>query len=250
MSLISVIIPYYQKKKYITSSINSVLKQSYKNLELLIIYDDTNHEDLTILNNLKKRDKRVKIFINKKNLGAGLSRNKGIKLSRGKFIAFLDSDDLWSRNKLKKQIFFMKQHKIKISHTSYYIINYKNKVIGQRRAKDLSHKQLLKSCDIGLSTIILDKKLIKNNIKFASIKTKEDYVLWLQITLYEKKIYALPDKLTKWRKLDNSLSSSKFQKFKDGYLVYRKYMKFNQLKSFFYLCLLSINFLLKQINIK
>ena len=112
MSLISVIIPYYQKKKYITSSINSVLKQSYKNLELIIIYDDTNHEDLTILNNLKKRDKRVKIFINKKNLGAGLSRNKGIKLSRGKFIAFLDSDDLWSRNKLKKQIFFMKQHKI------------------------------------------------------------------------------------------------------------------------------------------
>ena len=81
----------------------------------------------------------------------------------------------------------MKQHKIKISHTSYYIINYKNKVIGQRKAKDLSHKQLLKSCDIGLSTIILDKKLIKNNIKFASIKTKEDYVLWLQITLNEKK---------------------------------------------------------------
>jgi len=142
----------------------------------------------------------------------------------------------------------MKQHKIKISHTSYYIINYKNKVIGQRKAKDLSHKQLLKSCDIGLSTIILDKKLIKNNIKFASIKTKEDYVLWLQITLNEKKIYALPNNLTKWRKLDNSLSSSKFQKFKDGYLVYRKYMKFNQIKSFFYLCLLSINFLLKQIN--
>ena len=245
MSLISVIIPYYQKKKYITSSINSVLKQSYKNLELIIIYDDTNHEDLIILNNLKKKDKRIKIFINKKNMGAGPSRNKGIKLSRGKFIAFLDSDDLWSRNKLKKQIFFMKQHKIKISHTSYYIINYKNKVIGQRKAKDLSHKQLLKSCDIGLSTIILDKKLIKNNIKFASIKTKEDYVLWLQITLNEKKIYALFNNLTKWRKLDNSLSSSTFQKIKDGYLVYRKYMKFSQVKSIFYLGLLSINFILK-----
>jgi len=248
MSLISVIIPYYQKKKYITSSINSVLKQSYKNLELIIIYDDTNHEDLIILNNLKKKDKRIKIFINKKNMGAGPSRNKGIKLSRGKFIAFLDSDDLWSRNKLKKQIFFMKQHKIKISHTSYYIINYKNKVIGHRKAKDLSHKQLLKSCDIGLSTIILDKKLIKNNAKFASIKTKEDYVLWLQITQNEKKIYALSDNLTKWRKLDNSLSSSKFQKIKDGYLVYRKYMKFNRVKSIFYLGLLSVNFFLKQIK--
>ena len=248
MNLVSVIIPYYKKKKYITSSINSVLKQSYKNLELIIIYDDSNHEDLIILKNLKKKDKRIKIFINKKNIGAGLSRNRGIKLSKGKFIAFLDSDDLWMPNKLKKQIFFMKQRKIKISHTSYYIINYKNKIIGQRKAKDLSHKQLLKSCDIGLSTIILDKRLIKNNTKFASIKTKEDYVLWLKITLYEKKIYALLNNLTKWRKLDNSLSSSKFQKIKDGYLVYRKYMKFGQIKSFFYLGLLSINFLLKTIK--
>jgi len=248
MELVSVIIPYYKKKEYIATSINSVLKQSYKNLELIIIYDDSNHEDLIILNNLKKKDKRIKIFINKKNIGAGLSRNKGIKLSKGKLIAFLDSDDLWSRNKLKKQILFMKQKKIKISHTSYYIINYNNKIIGQRKAKDLSHKQLLKSCDIGLSTIILDKKLIKNNAKFASIKTKEDYVLWLQITQNEKKIYALSDNLTKWRKLDNSLSSSKFQKIKDGYLVYRKYMKFGQIKSFFYLGLLSINFLLKTIK--
>jgi len=245
MDLVSVIIPYYKKKEYITSSINSVLKQSYKNLELIIIYDDSNHKDLIILNKLKKKDKRIKIFINKKNIGAGLSRNKGIKLSKGKFIAFLDSDDLWSSNKLKKQIFFMKQRKIKISHTSYYIINYNNKIIGQRKAKDLSHKQLLRSCDIGLSTIILDKRLIKNNTKFASIKTKEDYVLWLQITLNEKKIYALFNNLTKWRKLDNSLSSSTFQKIKDGYLVYRKYMKFSQVKSIFYLGLLSINFLLK-----
>jgi teichuronic acid biosynthesis glycosyltransferase TuaG len=248
MELISVIIPYYKKKEYIATSINSVLKQSYKNFELIIIYDDSNHEDLVILNNLKKKDKRIKIFINKKNIGAGLSRNKGIKLSKGKLIAFLDSDDLWLRNKLKKQIFFMKQKKIKISHTSYYIINYNNKIIGQRKAKDLSHKQLLKSCDIGLSTIILDKKLIKNNTKFASIKTKEDYVLWLQITQNEKKIYALSDNLTKWRKLDNSLSSSKFQKIKDGYLVYRKYMKFNQVKSIFYLGLLSVNFFLKKIK--
>ena len=240
--------PIIKKKEYITSSINSVLKQSHKNLELIIIYDDSNHEDLIILKNLKKKDKRIKIFINKKNMGAGLSRNKGIKLSKGKFIAFLDSDDLWLPNKLKKQIFFMKQRKIKISHTSYYIINYKNKIIGQRKAKDLSHKQLLKSCDIGLSTVILDKRLIKNNTKFASIKTKEDYVLWLKITLNEKKIYALLNNLTKWRKLDNSLSSSKFQKIKDGYLVYRKYMKFGQIKSFFYLGLLSINFLLKTIK--
>jgi len=250
MDLISVIIPYYKKKEYIVSSINSVLKQSYKNLELIIIYDDLNQDDLIILKKIKKKDKRIKIFINRKNIGAGLSRNKGIKLSKGKFIAFLDSDDLWLRNKLKKQIIFMKQNKIKISHTSYYIIDYKNKIIGHRQAKDLDHKQLLNSCDIGLSTVILDRKLIKNDIKFADIKTKEDYVLWLKITLNGNKIFALSSNLTKWRKLGNSLSSSKFQKINDGYLVYTKYMKLSKIKSIIYLGLLSINFILKQIRNK
>jgi len=250
MDLISVIIPYYKKKEYIISSINSVLNQTYKNLEIIIIYDDLNKEDLNLLKKIKKKDKRIKIYINKKNLGAGRSRNKGIKLSKGIFVAFLDSDDLWKKNKLKKQIFFMKKNGINASHTSYTIINSNNKIIGSRNAKDMSYKQLLKSCDIGLSTVVLKKEIITSKIKFANIKTKEDYVLWLKITLNNNKIFALKDNLTKWRKLEDSLSSSKLQKIYDGYLVYRKYMNFNLLKSFGFLMLLSFNYFLKDIKNK
>ena len=250
MDLISVIIPYYKKKEYIISSINSVLNQTYKNLEIIIIYDDLNKEDLNLLKKIKKKDKRIKIYINKKNLGAGRSRNKGIKLSKGIFVAFLDSDDLWKKNKLKKQIFFMKKNGINASHTSYTIINSKNKIIGSRNAKDMSYKQLLKSCDIGLSTVVLKKEIITSKIKFANIKTKEDYVLWLKITFNNNKIFALKDNLTKWRKLEDSLSSSKLQKIYDGYLVYRKYMNFNLLKSFGFLMLLSFNYFLKDIKNK
>ena len=250
MDLISVIIPYYKKKEYIISSINSVLNQTYKNLEIIIIYDDLNKEDLNLLKKIKKKDKRIKIYINKKNLGAGRSRNKGIKLSKGVFVAFLDSDDLWKKNKLKKQIFFMKKNGINASHTSYTIINSNNKIIGSRNAKDMSYKLLLKSCDIGLSTVVLKKEIITSKIKFANIKTKEDYVLWLKITLNNNKIFALKDNLTKWRKLEDSLSSSKLQKIYDGYLVYRKYMNFNLLKSFGFLMLLSFNYFLKGIKNK
>ena len=250
MDLISVIIPYYKKKEYIISSINSVLNQTYKNLEIIIIYDDLNKEDLNLLKKIKKKDKRIKIYINKKNLGAGRSRNKGIKLSKGIFVAFLDSDDLWKKNKLKKQIFFMKKNGINASHTSYTIINFNNKIIGSRNAKDMSYKLLLKSCDIGLSTVVLKKEIITSKIKFANIKTKEDYVLWLKITLNNNKIFALKDNLTKWRKLEDSLSSSKLQKIYDGYLVYRKYMNFNLLKSFGFLMLLSFNYFLKDIKDK
>ena len=250
MDLISVIIPYYKKKEYIISSINSVLNQTYKNLEIIIIYDDLNKEDLNLLKKIKKKDKRIKIYINKKNLGAGRSRNKGIKLSKGIFVAFLDSDDLWKKNKLKKQIFFMKKNRINASHTSYTIINSNNKIIGSRNAKDMSYKLLLKSCDIGLSTVVLKKEIITSKIKFANIKTKEDYVLWLKITFNNNKIFALKDNLTKWRKLEDSLSSSKLQKIYDGYLVYRKYMNFNLLKSFGFLMLLSFNYFLKNIKNK
>jgi teichuronic acid biosynthesis glycosyltransferase TuaG len=171
-------------------------------------------------------------------------------LSKGSLIAFLDSDDLWTRNKLKRQILFMKKNLIDISHTSYHIINSNNKIIGSRRAKDMNHKLLLNSCDIGLSTVIMKKEIITNKIKFANINTKEDYVLWLKITLNNNTIFALKNHLTKWRKLNNSLSASKIQKFYDGYLVYRKHMNFSLLKSFIYLLLLSFNHVLKELRNK
>ena len=250
MDLVSIIMPYYKKKKYIELAVNSVIQQTYKNFELIIVYDDENKEELNLLQNLINKDKRIKLYINKKNLGAGESRNKGIKLSKGKFIAFLDADDLWTRDKLKKQIFFMKKNSVDISHTSYHIINSDNKIIGSRRAKDMNHKLLLNSCDIGLSTVIIKKELITNKIKFANINTKEDYVLWLKITLNNKKIFALKNNLTKWRKLNDSLSASKIQKLYDGYLVYRKYMNFSLAKSFIYLLLLSFNYGLKELRNK
>jgi teichuronic acid biosynthesis glycosyltransferase TuaG len=109
----------------------------------------------------------------------------------------------------------------------------------------MNHKQLLSSCDVGLSTVMLNKKLLTKKINFGNIKTKEDYVLWLKITLNNNTIYALKKKLTKWRKLKNSLSSSTFQKIKDGYYVYRHHLKYNFIKSIYSLLILSINSLNK-----
>ena len=111
------------QKNFIDQSIQSVLNQTYKKFELLIVYDDFDKEELYYLKKFVDSDDRVKIIENEKNLGAGLSRNKGIELSKGRFIAFLDSDDLWSKSKLEKQIKFMTQNNCFISHTSYEIID-------------------------------------------------------------------------------------------------------------------------------
>ena len=140
MKLVSIIIPYYKKKNYIEQTIKSILNQKYKKFEILIVYDDTDKTDLHFLKILKKKDNRIKLFINNKNIGAGMSRNKAIRLSKGKYIAFLDSDDLWHPDKLNVQLRFMIKNNISISHTSYNIINKDNLKIGFRKAKKLNMK--------------------------------------------------------------------------------------------------------------
>ena len=248
MDLVSVIIPYYKKRNFVKEAIISVLNQSYDNLEILLIFDDTNLNDFDFLKEIAKLDKRINLIKNNTRLGAGLSRNVGIEQSNGKYIAFLDADDTWSQDKLKDQIFFMKKNNYKISHTSYYITNEKNKIIGQRKARDLlSLNEVLKSCDIGLSTVIIEKNIIlKNEIKFPALVTKEDFVFWLMLFRKNYKFYAYDKNMTNWRDSRNSLSSSTIQKLIDGYKVYNHYMNFNMIKSIYFLICLSLNYLKKK----
>jgi len=201
---------------------------------------------LDFIKEIANLDSRISILINKKNLGAGLSRNKGIDYSKGTYIAFLDSDDVWKVDKIKKQVNFMKNNNLQASHTSYEIFDNKNQIVAVRIARNFYEiKDLLKSCDIGLSTVMLKKEIIFDNFKFPDLKTKEDFVVWLNLLKNEIIIGGLDEKLTIWKKTDSSLSSSILQKLTDGYSVYHKYMKFNSIKSIYYLLCLSINFLKK-----
>ena len=244
MTLISIIIPYFKKKNYIEQTLRSILKQKYKHFEVLLVYDDEDQSDLFFVKTLIKNHKRIRLIINKKNIGAGMSRNKAIKISKGKYIAFLDSDDLWHPDKLKNQLNYMIKNKISISHTSYNIINETNFKFGFRMAKKLEYKDLLKSCDIGLSTVMIKRKILKNNL-FAKLKTKEDYILWLKLAKKNYTFHPIKKPLTSWRALKESLSSSTIQKIVDGYYVYRIFLKQSFFKSIISLTVLSINFLRK-----
>ena len=246
--LVSVIIPYFKKKKFFFQTIKSVNKQIYKKKEIIIIYDDNDKTDLDFIKKIIKKKKNYKLIINRANIGVGRSRNKAIKASRGKYIAFLDSDDLWSKNKLKQQIDFMSKNGVSASFTAYEIINEKNKKIGKRKAeKKIFYNDLLFSCDIGLSTVILKKSLLKGKIKFPSLKTKEDYVLWLLLSKKKITFFGINKSLSYWRKTDNSLSSDTMQKLIDGFIVYHRYMKFSIFKSIKHLFFLSFNYLRKSI---
>ena len=127
-------------------------------------------------------------------------------------LAFIDADDLWSKNKLDEQIKFMENERINFCHTSYRIVNEKGDFISLRKARNfLILMSLIKSCDIGLSTVLLEKEAIGSN-RFPDLKTKEDFVLWLKLISKNVKIYGIDKELTLWRKTNNSLSSSFFKK--------------------------------------
>jgi len=248
MILVSIILPYFKKKEFLEETINSILDQTYKNFEIILIDDEISLDSKNFLDKISKKDIRIKLITNEKNLGAGLSRNIAIKYSKGDFIAFCDCDDLWLTKKLENQLEFIKKNNIHFNHTSYDVIDEKNKIISSRKAKyEINFKELRSSCDIGLSTVMIDRKIFDDeNLKFASLKTKEDFVLWLKIAEKKIKIVGMDEKLTKWRKIPNSLSSSSIQKLLDGYRVYRIHLGYGRLKSLMYLMLLSINFILKK----
>jgi teichuronic acid biosynthesis glycosyltransferase TuaG len=245
MIFVSIVIPYYKKKKYFKKTITSILNQSFKNFEIIIVFDEGRNENLGFIKQILKKDKRIKLIVNTKNLGAGVSRNIGIQQSKGKFIAFIDADDIWHKDKLKKQLKYMQSIKSVASHTSYQIINENGKVLSERTAKKLNYKNLLNSCDIGLSTVIIKKNLFKKNTLFPNLKTKEDYVLWLNLSKKGIIFEAVKKNLAKWRSSKLSLSSSTIQKFKDAYLVYSRYEKLGVLISLYRVLILSVSYIKK-----
>ena len=172
MPLVSVIIPYFNKKSSIKDTVNSVLNQTFKNFEIIIIYDDENLSDYDYLMDEFKNKKNIKIFKNIKNIGAGLSRNIGIKKSNGEIIAFLDSDDIWLPNKLEDQLNFMIKNNYDFTFSNYEKKMLSGNTIKAEAQKEFNYNDLLKSCDIGLSTVMLDKKIIKENLFPISLQKK------------------------------------------------------------------------------
>jgi len=231
--------PYYKKSSFFEKAYQSVLNQNYSNIEIIIIYDDCDLTELNFVKQTINKRKNTILIINKKNYGVGFSRNIGIDRSKGCYIAFLDCDDFWKENKLRYQVKLMDKMKLDLSYTSYSVINENNKFLYNVPAKNfLTHANLLRSCDIGLSTVMIKRQLLKK-FKFSRMKTKEDYLLWLQISKNNILFYGIKKQLSLWRKCNNSLSSNIFQKIKDAFNIYYGYEKQSFIRSLLSIIVLS-----------
>jgi teichuronic acid biosynthesis glycosyltransferase TuaG len=239
MKKVSIIMPYFKKSSFFEEAYHSVLNQNYSNIEIIIIYDDDDLTELSFIKKIINNRKNTILIINKKNYGAGFSRNIGINRSQGFYISFLDCDDVWKKNKLRNQVSIMNKLKLDFSFTGYTVINENNNFLYNVPAKNfLTHADLLKSCDIGLSTVMIKRQILKR-FKFSRMITKEDYLLWLQISKNNKIIYGIKKPLSLWRKCNSSLSSNIVQKIRDAFNIYYKHEKQGFIKSLISIIILS-----------
>jgi teichuronic acid biosynthesis glycosyltransferase TuaG len=244
--LVSIIIPYFKSEKYIQQAINSVLNQKFKNWELIIIDDEISILSKDILYKIKKKNKnKIKILLNKKNFGAAISRNRGISIAKGKYIAFLDSDDFWNKNKLYEQINFMEKKNVKISFTSYKVLNELNRPIYSVKANfNLNYHELLKKCPICNSSVVVARDVLKRN-NFRDLKTKEDYELWLRLSR-NFFFYGIDKVLTTYRSRKDTLSSNHLNKIYNAFYIYNSLNNFNFFKSIYYVVRLYLNAFIKK----
>jgi len=197
--LVSIIMPSYNTANYIAESIKSVLAQTYHNWELIIIDDCSNDNTDEIVARFLL-DERVKYVKNTRNRGAAITRNRALKMAKGRWIAFLDSDDLWTKDKLQKQISFMEKNGYHFSYTNYIEIDETGNKIGTyvTGPKVIKKSGFYNYCWPGCLTVMYDANKV-GLVQIADIKKNNDYAIWLQVCKKEK-CYLLNKKLAFYRR--------------------------------------------------
>jgi glycosyltransferase involved in cell wall biosynthesis len=229
--LVSIVMPAFNCAKFIGYSIESIIQQTYSQWELIIVDDFSSDNTAQVSNEYAKSDGRIKYFKLDKNSGAAIARNTAVSIAQGEYIAFLDSDDLWQKEKLDSQIDFMKRNGYNFTCTAYSKIdedgNFINRVITPRTKID--YNALLKYPP-GNSTVMYNARKL-GKFQIPDIRKRNDYVMWLQIIRSAKFLYGMNDSLSSHRIRPDSLSKSKTSLVKYHWKVYREIEKLSFVKS-------------------
>ena len=231
--LVSIIMPSYNTGNYIGESIAAVLEQSYTDWELIIVDDCSTDNTEQIVESF--RDERIRYLKNEKNSGAAVSRNKALLEAKGKWIAFLDSDDLWSEDKLEKQIRFMQENEYYFSYTKYSEIDEESKSLNVMVSgpKVITKRGMFRYCWPGCLTVMYDREKI-GLIQIEDIKKNNDYAMWLKV-IKKAKCYLLDENLAKYRKRRGSISNYSYKKLiKWHYRLFREVEKMGVIRSVYH----------------
>ena len=227
---VSIITPLYNSELYIGEAIDSVLKQTYKDFEMIIIDDHSTDHSAKIVNSYT--DSRIKLISLDKNTGAGIARNKGLEIAKGQYIAFLDADDIWLPHKLEKQIGFMKTKGIAFSFSSFYLMDHTGKQLRKYRKalKKVDYDIMLKNNYIGCLTAIYDRKIF-GKMYMSESRKRQDWGLWLKLLSETTWAESIQEPLACYRIGNKSLSKVKWNLIRSNFLFYQNQVGFTPLES-------------------
>lgn len=231
--LVSVITPFYNSEKFLEETIQSVIKQTFPHWELFLVNDFSTDKSQDIAEKHCATDSRVHLIKLEKNSGVGVARNIGTQHAKGKYIAFLDADDVWMPRKLETQLKFMDKHQINLCFSSYLLMDEQGNQLGKviEALPQLSYRKLLKSNYIGNLTGIYDAEVL-GKVYSPEIRKRQDWGLWLKILKNEKTALGIKEPLAIYRIRKNSISQNKSALLKYNYVVYNEVLGYNKIKSF------------------
>lgn len=251
--LVSIITPVYNCAKLLPKTIESVISQTYKNWEMILVDDCTPDNSAEIIKNYMKDEPRIKYFKLDNNSGAAVARNKALELSKGRFIAYLDADDLWKPEKLEKQVDFMIKNDYAFTCTDYEKINEDgdplNKIV--KIPKEVNYNLFLRNTIIQTVGVMVDtNKTGKKLLVMPNIRRRQDAATWCQLLKNGFNCYECPENLSYYRVVSNSLSSNKFKAIKMNWYWYRKIEKLPLWKTIYCFIGYAFNAVKKRIYLK
>ncbi|HJE03301.1 MAG TPA: glycosyltransferase family 2 protein [Aliarcobacter thereius] len=232
--LISIITPSYNSERYISDTLESVLAQTYQNWEMIIVDDVSPDNSNEIIEEYCKKDSRIKFIKLEQNSGAAVARNRAIEEAKGRYIAFLDTDDMWKPEKLEKQIDFMQKNNYAFTYTAYEKVDENGEVFGTMGVPSkVSYNDLLKTCVIGCLTVIYDAEKL-DKVYMPLIRKRQDFGLWLKILKKVDFAYGINESLAFYTVRDDSISANKKSAAYFTWKLYRDIEKLNLLKAGYY----------------
>lgn len=233
--LVSVIMPTYNAGKFLADSIDSILSQTYTNLELVITDDCSTDNTRIILEKYSRKDSRVKVEYLKENYGPGIARNKSIERAQGRYIAFCDCDDRWFPEKLEKQISHMTKHDCALCSSSYLLCDENNQVTGiSISPTHLTLAMMKRDNKIGCLTAIYDIKRLGHKFYMPAIRKRQDWALFLNIMKECQICFCITEPLAYYRQCHNSVSSNKLSLVKYNVDVYQMVFGYTKIRAYFH----------------
>lgn len=239
---VSVITPIYNAEKYLRKTLDSILAQTYKDIEIVLVDDCSSDNSANIIKEYMQKHSEIVYFLQEINQGAGAARNKALELATGQYVAFLDSDDIWLPDKVDRQITLMKKMSCPFSYTAIEMINEEDKLLKDKRnIKEIcDYKYLLHNTIIATSSVIIDRTIL-GDFRMPLRRGGQDYATWLMLLRNGCIARGINETLVKYRISSNSLSSNKFKSIKQVWEIQTQDENINKILAAYHIGCFTFN---------